>query len=75
MRVKTDKELIIELRNKIAGKIVENKANKMYWDNVVKNKKYKTGSADVLNAIQKVKINEDDIEKDKVFLSIIDSMI
>ena len=67
--LKTDKELLIELRNKIAGSIVENKANVEYWSFVVRHSKQ--NSQEIVDARKNVELNEDNVKKDKVFLRVI----
>ena len=71
--IKTDKELLIEVRNKVAGRIMENKANIIYWQYVVQHAKQ--NSQEIIDARKSVELNEDNIKKDTVFLKVIDSMI
>jgi hypothetical protein len=73
MKIKSDKELLIELRNKIGGRIVEEEANLSYWRIILR--KTKKNSADMLETLKKIEGNEDSIKKDNVFLKCIDLMI
>jgi len=71
--MKTDKELLIEVRNKVSGRIIENKANISYWQFVVQHAKH--DSQEIIDARKSVEINEDNVKKDKVFLKCVDLMI
>jgi hypothetical protein len=71
--MKTDKELLIELRNKVAGRIVENKANIEYWRFVVRHSKQ--NSQAIVDARKSVELNEENVKKDRVFLRVIDLML
>jgi hypothetical protein len=73
MDIKSDKELLIEFRNKVSGRIIENKANTEYWGVVVR--KAKSNSQEIIDARKSVELNEDNVKKDKVFLKCIDLMM
>lgn len=72
-RIKINKEHLIEVRNKVAGRIVENKANILYWREVAK--KAKKISQEVVDARNNIALNEGNIKKDKIFLKCIDLML
>jgi DNA-directed RNA polymerase subunit F len=71
--IKTDKELLIEFRNKIAGRIIEARANTAYFQEVVKNDKQ--NSQEIVEHRLKLQINEQNIKQDKIFLRVIDLML
>ena len=71
--IKNDKQLLIELRNKIAGRIVENKANHDYWLYVAN--KAPHDSQEIIDARKNIELNDDNVKKDGVFLKCIDLMI
>lgn len=73
MKTKTDYQLTIELRDKIAARIIEQKANLLYWKKIAKQSK--SNSPEIVGALQAAKINETDIKKDTVFLACIDEML
>jgi hypothetical protein len=73
IKIKTDQELLIELRNRIAGRIVECKANLNYWLKMFQ--KSKKDSQERVDAKKSMDINEENIKKDKVFLESIDLML
>ena len=73
METKSDKELLIELRNKIASRIIECKANIAYFQ--LTTRKLKKVSQEMVDGRKAVDINEDSIKKDILFLKVIDEMI
>lgn len=73
MKPKSDRELTIKFRNKIAARIIEAKANILYWKSVYDQSRYQ--SSQFLAARDSIKLNEDNIKKDKVFLDCIDKML
>lgn len=73
IEIQTDKELLIELRNKIAGRIIENKANIEYWRVVIR--KAKKDTQEIVDARKSVELNEDNVKKDLVFLKCIDLLL
>jgi hypothetical protein len=73
MHIKTDKELTIDLRNQIASRIIEFKANILYWKRIIRQSK--TNSKEIVEALNSKKINEDKIEADEIFLRCIDDML
>ena len=73
MEPKSDKELTIEFRNKIAARIIEKQANILYWEKIVKQSK--SNSSERMEALKAIQINEADLEKDLVFLICIDELM
>ncbi len=73
MQIKSDKELAIEFRNQIAARIIEAKANILYWKSVAGEPASK--SITYMEALQSIETNEDNIKKDTIFLSCIDIML
>ncbi len=73
IKVKTDKELLIELRNQIAGNLVKFKANILYWQEV--SRKAKKISQEKAEAISNIATNEQNAKKDRLFLKCIESLI
>ena len=71
--MKTNKEHIIELRNAVAYRLVEAKCNLAYWKRIVR--KSKANSPQIVEALEKCRINEVSIPKDVEFLKVIDEMI
>lgn len=72
-QIKTNKELFIELRNKIAGRIVEEKANISYWQEVIQHAKQ--NSQEIVDARNSISINEQSLKKDLLFLRCIDILL
>lgn len=73
MEIKTEKELLIELRNKIASRKTENFANAEYWRVVLKTAKKNTQPA--VDAVNNIEINNANVKADEVFLKAIDDLI
>lgn len=73
MKIKSDKELLIELRNIIAGRIITSKANIAYFMEAIK--KAKKVSQEIVDARNNINLNEQNIKKDKLFLKVIDLML
>jgi hypothetical protein len=73
VHIKSDKELLIELRNKIAGRLIEVKANISYWQIILR--KAKKNSQEMVDVLKNIEINESSVKKDNVFLRCIDLMI
>lgn len=71
--IKTEKQLIIELRNKIASQIVSQRASELYWREVAK--KSKKDTQEKVDSLNKVSINQQLNSKDKAYLKIIDEML
>lgn len=71
--VKTNEELMVELRNRVAGRLIEFRANMLYWKKV--SRSVPANTQEMVNALQAVKNNESDIQKDKLYLKCIDEMI
>lgn len=72
-KIKTNKEISIELRNKISARIVEAGANLMYWNELFK--KAPKNSQEIVDIRQNIEINETNIKKDTLFLKCIDLII
>lgn len=73
IKIKTDKELLIELRNEIAGHLVKFDANILYWEEI--GKKAKKISQEKADSVSNIAVNQQNIKKDKLFLKCIDSLI
>ncbi len=73
LKLKTDKDHLITLRNEIAAGIVKNRANIEYWVWVSNHSKH--DSQEMVDSKNNIKINEDNIGKDIVFLKCIDKML
>lgn len=71
--IKTEKELTIELRNSIAYRIVEYKANIAYWKIIIRQSK--SNSPEIVDALNKKRLNEDNLTKDIIFLKCIDKIL
>ena len=71
--IKTDKELLIEVRNKVASRIIENKANLAYWQEIKSHSKQ--NSQEIVDARNSFSLNEQNVKKDKLFLRCIDLML
>lgn len=71
--IKTDKELLVAVRNNVAGRIVENTANTAYWQYVVQHAPH--DSQEIVNARKSVEANKDNVKKDTIFLRCIDLML
>lgn len=71
--IKSDYKLTVELRNRIAGRLIEAQANVIYWRGVIK--QAKTNSPEIMQAIESVTLNTENIKKDKVFVKCIDEML
>ncbi len=71
--MKTNKELIIELRNSVAYRLIEARCNLAYWKRIIR--KLKANTPEIIEAIEKKRINEVSIPKDVEFLKVIDEMI
>lgn len=72
-KIKTDKEHMIDVRNKISRTIVENRANILYWQEVARKAEKNTDIE--VDAKDKIKINRVAIKKDKLFLKLIDKKL
>ena len=71
--IKTEKELTIELRNSIAFRIIEYKANIAYWKIIIRQSK--SNSPEIVDALNKKRLNEDNLTKDIIFLKCIDKIL
>jgi len=72
-KVKDNKQLLVEVRNKVASRIVEGKANLAYWQEVASHSK--KNSHEIVDARNSISINEQTIKKDTLFLRVIDLML
>lgn len=70
---KTNHQLTVELRNKIAGQIIAQKASERYWRIVAD--EAKRDSQERLDALQKAAANQQLTSKDKKYLKVIDEML
>lgn len=73
MKPKSDKQLAIEFRDKIAARIIENKANLLWWKIIIRQSK--TNSPEIVDALSKKNATKELIEKDILFLKCIDDLI
>ena len=71
--LKNDKQILIELRNKIAGRIIECKANIAYFQVVLR--KIKKVSQEMIDGRKAIERNEESIKKDIIFLRVIDEIL
>jgi len=71
--LRSNKDLLIELRNKVSYRIIECKANIAYFQVVLR--KLKNVSQEMVDGRKAIKTNEESIKKDEVFLRCIDLMI
>lgn len=71
--IKNEKELLIDLRNTIAFRLVEWRANLLYWQSILK--KSKNNSPEAFDSQKNVDLNKTNLSKDQHFLKIIDGMI
>lgn len=69
----TENDALVELHNSVMLRIVEAKASKLYWRNIAR--KSKTNSPEIVEALNKVKINEDNVKQDIEYLKCIDSLL
>lgn len=73
IRIKTERELLVEFRNAIAARVIEQRANIVYWKKEIR--KLKSNTPAIMQAFEAKKINEEKIPKDIVFLQCIDEML
>ena len=73
MTIKTEKENLIEVRNKISLRRTECIANTVYWKTIIKESKKNTQQ--IVDANSKLSINQKNLKADKVFLECIDRLI
>ena len=71
--IKTNRELIIELRNRIAGRKIELEANARYWRYTLK--RTKPDTQERVDANNNVVVNEQNARKDGDFIKCIDMML
>lgn len=69
----TEKQATVEVRNTVYQRIVEAGLNKSYWQEVMK--RAKTNTQEAVEANQMIRINTENIKKDKLFLKIIDKKL
>lgn len=72
-KIKTNIELLIQLRNQVAFRIVSQEASKRYWQIMAKEAKKDTQER--IDTLQKVSLNEQLISADKKYLQVIDEML
>ena len=73
LKITSDKQLAVELRNSVAQRLITAKANLLYWEAVKKQSKKNT--TEIAAAIENVAINAKNIKADELFVSVIDGMI
>jgi hypothetical protein len=71
--MKTEIQIIENLRDEVYTRIVTNKINKLYWEKKMKKAEVNTQKA--VEAKEKININILNIKADKMFLKIIDNKI
>ena len=71
--IKTEKENLIKLREKVSFRRTEAKANMVYWKLVFKESK--KDSQQRVDAHTKIGINQKSMKNDRVFLECIDRLI
>ena len=71
--IKTEKENLIEVRNKTSIRYTEARANISYWKIVFKDSK--KNSQEKVDANSNIAINQTNMRKDKIFLECIDKLI
>lgn len=71
--IKTKKQLVIELRDRIAAQIVGQDMSVLYWELVAK--KSKKNSDEQMDAFRQVNANADLSRKDRIYLKIIDQKL
>lgn len=72
-KVKSNIELLIELRNQVAFRLISQEASELYWMEI--SKKTKKNSQERVDALQKVVANQQLSSADKKYLQIIDDML
>lgn len=73
MKIKTNKEHLIDIRNMVSRRIVEAKVNISYFYEVAK--KAKKVSQEIVDARNSIALNESNIKKDMIFLRCIDLVL
>ena len=71
--IKTDKELLIVLRNEVNARLLKWKTSVRYWQMV--DKKAKKNSQDKVDAQNAIASNQTDVKKDTLWLKAIDEEI
>ena len=72
-KILTNKELLINLRNNIAYRMIDNKASILYFEEIAKG--LKDNSQEKTDAFQTINTDSQNIKKDKLFLKCIDRML
>jgi hypothetical protein len=73
MKIKSDLQLLIELRDMVAARVMGQKTSKKYWE--MMSKKSKKDTQEKVDAINKIALNEQLISADSKYLKIIDEML
>lgn len=71
--LKTRKEHLIELRDKIAGRVIEFESNVEYWSFVARHSPQ--NSQEIVTARTNIEANRESVKKDKIYLRCIDLML
>lgn len=71
--IKTDQQLKIALRNEIRARVIERKANILYWQKI--ERQSKTNSREKLEALENITLNKGKLAADEVFVQVIDEDI
>lgn len=73
IKLKTEKELIIEFRNAIASRMIQQEANMRYFEIVIQREKPNT--QEIVDARNNFALNQHNHKKDVLFLKCIDEML
>lgn len=73
LKIKTDRQHLIELRDTVCARRIEALASAKYWHEV--SKKAKTDTQERVDAQRNKSNNEMSAKKDKIYLKVIDKMI
>jgi len=70
---KTEYQLLVELRNQVAGRVVGQKASERYWRIIASEAKKDTQER--VDSLEKGALNQQLINADKKYLQVIDEML
>lgn len=73
VRIKSDKEQLITLRNEVSARLLKWKTAVRYWEEV--SKKAKKNTQDKVDATNAIANNQQDAKKDTLWLKVIDEAI
>lgn len=72
-KLKTEVEILTNLRNEVYEKIIINKANRAFW--IERKNQFKKTKPEHIEAKNKIQINEENIEADELFIVVIDKQL